>query len=484
MPPLSSLAPKSPRRQSKPMAEFDIQSHGFQQAELRSEGTRVVTLLGVLSGLLVLLLARAAASVAQGRRGEAWPFAVLLGVTIGYEAVWLAFIRRRMAASRVISGRLWAASILLESLLPASALFLQVHTAAVGPGAALTSPVVATYFLFIILSTLHLDPGLSRLAGISAAAGYGVVAAYAFLSFPEAVGNEPLLTYVTWFSYAALLLLSGFAAAVVADQIRMHVVAALRDAENRAKIAQMEHDLDVARSIQEGLLPSSAPRIVNFDAAGWNQPADETGGDYFDWQELEDGRIAFTIADVTGHGIGPALCMAACRAYARAVFAAETNLRTVLGRLNRLLFEDLPAERFVTLAAGILDPDDATLELISAGHGPLLFFLAGENRFRSYDAHGIPLGLMPDAAYGCPQVLRFAPGDILLLITDGFVEWPNERGEQFGQKRLIEVVRANCHQPAAKIISEVYSSLLDFAGSTPQHDDLTAVVIKRVRAAA
>jgi serine phosphatase RsbU (regulator of sigma subunit) len=133
----------------------------------------------------------------------------------------------------------------------------------------------------------------------------------------------------------------------------------------------------------------------------------------------------------------------------------------------------------VTLAAGLLDPEEASLELISAGHGPLLFYLSAENRFRNYDAQGLPLGLMPETRYSSPHTLKFATGDILALVTDGFIEWANPQGEEFGQNRLKEVIRANRKQPAATIISELYSSILAFAGSTPQPDDLTAVIVKR-----
>jgi serine phosphatase RsbU (regulator of sigma subunit) len=266
----------------------------------------------------------------------------------------------------------------------------------------------------------------------------------------------------------------------VADQIRHHVLAALREAESRAKIAQLEHDLGIARSIQEGLLPKTPPQVAGFDIAGWNQPADETGGDYFDWQQLGDGRIAVTVADVTGHGIGPAIGMAACRAYARGGLLADTDLQCFLGRLNKLLYHDLPAEKFVTMAAGLLNPGQSTLQLISAGHGPLLFYSSAEDRFRSYDAQGIPLGLLPCFSYSDPQELRFALGDILVLITDGFVEWANAADEEFGEKRVKEAVRASRDKPSAAIISELYSAVVKFAGSAPQADDLTALVVKRV----
>jgi hypothetical protein len=265
------------------------------------------------------------------------------------------------------------------------------------------------FLILIVLSTLHLDPVLSRLSGGFAAAGYAAVAVYIFFQFPGASAGEKVWTYSTSFSYSALLLLGGFAAGAVAIQIREYVVAALRDVENQAKIQGLQHDLHVARSIQQGLLPKSPPQIDGFDIAGWNQPADETGGDYYDWQQLADGRVAVTIADVTGHGIGPALGMAVCRAYARAVLAADPDLQRFLDRLNQLLYEDLPAEKFVTLVTGLLDPRAARLQLISAGHGPLLFYSSEQQSFCCYDAQGLPLGLLPGYDYDRPQVSELRP---------------------------------------------------------------------------
>ena len=459
------------------MPEADFQSGSFREAELRSERTRVLVILGVLGALLALVLIRAIVTLAEGHPGHAWPFALALGLTTVYEAAWLAFIGRTIALDLSVPRLLWMASILIESLLPTAAVLLQVHTPLIGPQRALTSPVLLVYLLFAILSALHLDPILSRLAGGVAAAGYGAVAIYTFLRFPEAAGGEKLLAYVTAFSCAALLGLGGFAAGAVANQIRHHVIAAIQEAAARAKI---KHDLSIAHTIQQGLFPEAPPKIEGFDIAGWNRPADETGGDYFDWQQLPEGQVALTIADVTGHGIGSALCMSTCRAYARAGFTAEPNLQDFLGGLNELLYEDLPPEKFVTMAVGLLDPEEATVELISAGHGPLLHYLSAEDRFRSYDAQGLPLGVMPNFNYARPQFLKFAPGDMLVLVTDGFVEWANEHDEEFGQRRVRDVIRVNRALPAAKIISELYAAVRRFAGSARQFDDLTAVIVKRL----
>jgi sigma-B regulation protein RsbU (phosphoserine phosphatase) len=148
--------------------------------------------------------------------------------------------------------------------------------------------------------------------------------------------------------------------------------------------------------------------------------------------------------------------------------------------MNELLHEDLPTEKFVTLAVGLLNHKESTLQLISAGHGPLIFYSSTEDCFRTYEAQGLPLGLMPRANYSGPRPLRFERGDMLVLVTDGFLEWENDNGEDFGEDRLKDVVRAHRLMPSAAIISELYSAVSKFAGSMPQLDDLTALIVKRV----
>ena len=462
------------------MTISEINSRTFQEAELRSERARVNALLRVFAGVLVVVLIRGAVSLIEGQRSVVWPFGILLAMITIYEVAWLGFVNRSIQSGRTVSASAWTFNSLIESLVPTAALFLQIHVSFVGPQRALSSPVVLIYFLFIILSALHLNPGLSRLTGGFSMAGYTAVSIHVFLSLSRMPASESLLLYSTAFSCAVFLILGGFATGAVAHQIRLHVVAALQEAESRARIAELEHDLGIARSIQQGLLPKTPPRVSGFDIAGWNQPALETGGDYFDWQQLADGRTAITVADVSGHGIGPALCMAACRAYARAGLAADTDLRSFLLRMNRLLHDDLPLAKFVTLAVGLLDPVEETLHLISAGHGPLLFYSSKKARFCSLDAQGPPLGLLPQCDYGFPKTLKMFPGDILVLITDGFIEWANAEGEEFGADRLMEVIRASGDMPSAGIISELYSEVVRFTGPTPQLDDLTALVVKRV----
>ena len=242
---------------------------------------------------------------------------------------------------------------------------------------------------------------------------------------------------------------------------------------------RLERDLEIARDIQVGLLPREQINIHGFDIAGWNQPADETGGDFFDWFELPDGRFMVSIADVTGHGIGPALVASICRAYLRAVSHADVSVTTLLNTVNALLSEDIPDGRFVTAATGILNGENHVMTFLSAGHGPILFYRASDKTTQSCNADAIPLGLDDELKFGPAREYHFDVGDVLVLITDGFFEWPNEEGEEYGIERLQETIQSSAHLSANEMISTLYESVRAFVGNMKQADDLTAVIVKR-----
>jgi serine phosphatase RsbU (regulator of sigma subunit) len=135
--------------------------------------------------------------------------------------------------------------------------------------------------------------------------------------------------------------------------------------------------------------------------------------------------------------------------------------------------------RFVTFVVALCSPGSSRVELLSAGHGPLFVYFLKEDRFDALDAQGLPLGISPNLMSEAPVNLELNPGDMLVLATDGFYEWANARGEQFGAERLEKTIRASREKPAMEIISTLYQAVIEFSGGTSQADDLTAVVIKR-----
>ena len=453
-----------------------IQSEAFRRASLKSESYRIIGLLCVFTAVLVFAIVR---DVVHGEFRLLVTHALLLSFAVAGEALMLAVVKRAIRLNRDVPSAVWVLNVLMESSFPTLGLLLLVESEFTGAFSSLVAPVVLVYFLFIILSTLRLSPMLSVLTGIFSALGYLAVALYVFSQHSYSAAVSAVFHSSMFVFYAGLILAGGIMAAVVAGQIRSHVLAALREAELQRELERVNHDLDIARSIQRGLLPARAPKLGNFELAGWNEPADQTGGDYFDWQELPDGRLAVSLADVTGHGIGPALVMAACRAYARANFLANGDPTTVLDHLNQLLYQDLPPERFVTFAVALLDSEKSKLQMLSAGHGPLLVYRHATGEIQNLEAQGIPLGLMPGVKYGLAVEVSLAPGDMLVTVTDGFYEWENPGGEDFGMERLEQVIREFCNDSPGEVIRKLHSAVISFCQGTKQMDDLTAVVLKR-----
>jgi len=250
--------------------------------------------------------------------------------------------------------------------------------------------------------------------------------------------------------------------------------------ESRIKKLDLEHELDIARDIQQALLPEKNPDLPGYDIAGWNKPADQTGGDCYDFINMQGHRLGILLADATGHGITAAMCIAQFRALVKATSRMSDDLSRIATYVNELLTEDLPSDRFVTCFVGTLDPDAHELSYIAAGQGPLLHFHADTQTADVLNASDLPMGIMDAHLFEMHNVLEIAPRDMVVLLTDGFFEWCGPNGEQYAEDRVIQVLKESMDLPAEKIIQRIYQSVRAFVGSAPQSDDLTAVIIKRI----
>jgi serine phosphatase RsbU (regulator of sigma subunit) len=244
------------------------------------------------------------------------------------------------------------------------------------------------------------------------------------------------------------------------------------------RTADLEGELKIARQVQQGLFPAAAPRAPGFDIHGACYPAAATGGDYFDYVPLPDGRLGIVIGDVTGHGLGPALLMAATRAYLRAFARTHGEAATILSLANRVLADDLTDGRNVTLLLGELDCQSRSFRFASAGHQPgYILGTDGAPRARLYST-GTPLGILPDHDYAAGPATRLEPGEVLVLLTDGVVEAESPGGERFGDHRVLDVVRANRERSAREVVEALHRAVRDFSCEARQLDDITLVVLK------
>jgi serine phosphatase RsbU (regulator of sigma subunit) len=459
------------------MDREQIKSPAFQNAELQSERLRIFGVLGFVAVFIVVTAVRVfVIRTAASTTPWVWSF-LLAAIVIAYEFWMLRRVGLALKANSRLGARFWVLSTILETSIPAFAIAFLTSAQVEVVYRPLANPAVLVFFIFIILSTLRLSPWIGALSGIVASVTYTCAALYLGWRLPLPGAPAPV-TQTSVSLYAITLLLGGLVAGAVAGQIRKHVQSALREAETKQKLEAIQHDLQVARSIQQSLLPQKRPQIAGFDIAGWNQPADDTGGDYFDWITLPDGKVVVSLADVTGHGIGPALLAAVCHAYARSNFSIAQNLLTAFEHINQELGADLGTGRFVTFVAAVCCPGCAEVEMLSAGHGPLFFYSRPEDRFTTMNAHALPLGMFPFFKSDPPARLQLHTGDLVLLATDGFFEWENDQGEQFGSQRMEGVMRASRDLAASEIISQLYDAVIRFSNGTKQQDDVTAVLIK------
>lgn len=270
--------------------------------------------------------------------------------------------------------------------------------------------------------------------------------------------------------------------------------------DDRLERMKLERELDLARTIQLGLLPAALPACEGYDLATYINPAEQTGGDIYDLVPLVGNGLAkpgelgspsevaettavnslfLLLADATGHGVGPALSVTQVRAMLRVGLRMSATLDELFRHINCQLTADLAEERFVTAFLGVLNPTTHEIAYHSAGQAPLLHYHAKERRCEFLDATTIPMGILDDPPIEPAGPMRLDPGDFLVLFTDGVYECQNDAGKQLGSRRVGEVIDANRAGSAQDVLDAVLDEMRNFVGGQPQLDDVTAVIVKR-----
>ncbi len=242
---------------------------------------------------------------------------------------------------------------------------------------------------------------------------------------------------------------------------------------------QMIESLAVAREVQQQLLPLQVPRLKGFDLFGASIYCDETGGDYFDFIPMGEGRIGIAVGDVTGHGVGAALLMASARGVLRSqAVGNDSDPGTTFNHLNRHLVRDTGDSFFMTLFFGIAEENPLSFRWVSGGHGPVLWLRKGQQEAVELPPTGIPLGIMEQTMFETSETLALEAGDIILVGTDGIWETCGAGGEMFGRDRLLDRLLSNRQKTARQIYTDIIDAVSAFRGPLPQEDDVTLVVLK------
>jgi len=265
------------------------------------------------------------------------------------------------------------------------------------------------------------------------------------------------------------------------DALARQVQAALEnDFLNQEAIEKnrMEGEITLAAVIQKAILPKSIPPVPGYDIFGLNIPSKEVSGDYFDCFSLSDGRLALVIADVAGKGLPAALLVSTLHASLRAYLESTLDLPELTARLNRMICRSSTDEKFITFFIALLSLDTGDLHYLNAGHNPILAAQAG--RMEKLLSGGIALGIFDQPFQWKSGSMRLAPGDRLLLYTDGVPEAMNEHEDFFTEEALEDFFVSHSQFPALEFVQQLITNVRTFSASAPQVDDVTLLYLKRI----
>ena len=244
--------------------------------------------------------------------------------------------------------------------------------------------------------------------------------------------------------------------------------AAAREIANR--------ELEIAREVQERLFPQNYPAIAGLDCAGYCRPARGVGGDYYDFLQLEDGRLGIAIGDVSGKGIAAALLMASLQASLRGQAAAGVHdLSSLMHNVNKLVYEASTSNRYATFFYGEYDAVTRRFSYVNAGHNPPLILRGGE--VLRLEADGPVVGLLAGARYGQSECVLQAR-DVFVAFTDGISEALNEQEEEWEEERFIPAAQVCRELSAKEMIQSIFREADAFTGAAKQYDDMTLLVMK------
>lgn len=237
-------------------------------------------------------------------------------------------------------------------------------------------------------------------------------------------------------------------------------------------------ELEVGRAVQLALLPRDNPVVEGWETWLYTRPANDVGGDLVDYIVLDGGNVGVTLGDVSGKGLGAALLMAKLQATIRALATETAPLATLGARLNTIFCRDGVPERFATLVHAEYGPGSGVVRILNAGH-PAPVLVEDPGGVASLDPVALPLGIMPAAVYE-EQRIDMQPGSTLFIYSDGVSEAVNPAGELYGDERLLALLAATRALPAEAAGRRVLGAIQAWAADTPQSDDTSIIVIRRV----
>jgi sigma-B regulation protein RsbU (phosphoserine phosphatase) len=241
----------------------------------------------------------------------------------------------------------------------------------------------------------------------------------------------------------------------------------------------LRQEVEIAAQVQRSTLPASMPLVPGYAMHGVFQPASATGGDTFDLALLDQGLLV-VLADATGHGIGPALSVVQMHAMLRMAFSLGADLERAFRHVNDRLADTLPDGRFVTAFIGLLDASQHCLRFLSGGQGPILHFCAADLACSAHRATSFPMGAMKIQHLRPAVSIDLAPGDWIVLLSDGIYEHEDVDGQQFGRARVQQVLQDHHRDAPPDLANRLLAAVQAHARGALQDDDITMVLIRRL----
>ncbi|MCH7722503.1 MAG: SpoIIE family protein phosphatase [Bacteroidetes bacterium] len=239
---------------------------------------------------------------------------------------------------------------------------------------------------------------------------------------------------------------------------------------------KMEEELEIAREIQQNLLPQTLPRFSNFDMAAVNMSSKQVGGDYYDVITLDDNRFCVAIADVSGKGAPASLLMANIQAFLQVICRLDLNIVDSTALINDLIFANTSDGRFITFFWAVVNNEERKLTYVNAGHNPPL--LIRDGKITKLKKGGIIFGVVESTIPYISETLSLQKDDVIVLFTDGISEAMNKREEEYSDERLEETAIRLASGTVNEILEGIKKEVYEFANGAPQSDDITMVVIK------
>jgi hypothetical protein len=242
---------------------------------------------------------------------------------------------------------------------------------------------------------------------------------------------------------------------------------------------RQDQAVEVLALFRKGFEPAPAQRAGCFSVATFSEPASIASGDSHDFSRLDDGSWLLMLADAEGHGLGPALVASLTRGYVRAVAVNERNPCAVLNIVSRLILPELRGVHIITCFVGFLNPSNRELTYASAGQAPFFKYDASTEEVETFEAGFLPLGTAyEEIESATPEVMRFNPGDILLIPTDGCNQAHSRSKDLFGDERLVRALKGSAERGASQIVEAIMNQIRDFKDHTDLEDDMTMVLLK------